>query len=221
VAARDETRLTAGWALRQILLLLHPFMPFVTEELAEKLGMEGTGEMLISARWPADALPPVDAVAAAEMDWVIALISQIRAVRAEMNVPPGAKIPAFLQGADAGLLARLESHRDYVLRLARLSSIGPLAGEPPKGSVQVVVDAATNVVLPLAEVIDIAAERARLEREIGKLDGEIGKIDAKLGNANFVARAPEDVVEEQRERRADAAAAKEKLAQALERLRSA
>jgi len=215
-AAKAETQATAAWALGRILVLLHPFMPFVTEELAEKLGY-GHADGLIRAAWPEWDESLVDAGAAAEMDWVTRFVSEIRGVRSEMNVPPGAKIEALLQGASGETLRRLDTNRDLVSRLARLDTVAPLAGDPPKGAVQVVVDECT-IVLPLAGVIDIAAERARLEREIGKVDGEIRKIDGKLGNEAFVAKAPREVVEEQQERREDFTATRERLEAALARL---
>jgi valyl-tRNA synthetase len=133
-----------------------------------------------------------------------------------MNVPAGAKVPLILIGASAETAARLDRHRDLIVRLARLDRV-TLAGEVPKGAAQIVLDEAT-LVLPLAGIIDIAAERARLEREVKKLAGEIAGIDKKLANPAFIAKAPEEVVEEQRERRADAEAASRRLGQAVARL---
>ena len=214
--ARTETQRTAGWVLDQILLLLHPFMPFITEELAQH---RGRSELLICSPWPHYDERLSDSATAAEVDWVIDLVSGVRTIRAEMNVPPAARIPALLQGAGEETLRRLGAHRDYILRLARLERIEPLAGAAPAGAVQLVAGEAT-VMLPLAEVIDLAAERARLQRELSKVAAEIGKIDQKLGNENFVRRAPAEVVEEQQERRADFVATRTKLEQALERLRA-
>src|SRR5690606_1596427 len=170
-AARKETQATTGWVLDRLLLRRHPFMPSVTEELAEK---RGRTDPLITSRWPEPDAARADPAAAAEMDWVIRLITQIRAVRAEMNVPPGARITALLQGASDETLRRLDIHRGYILRLARLETIEPLSGEIPAGAVQVIVDECT-VALPLADVIDLAAERARLQRELDKTAAEIGK----------------------------------------------
>ncbi len=215
-AAKAETRATALWVLHQALHLLHPAMPFVTEELWEKTGGEG---LLITARWPAFADALLDPAAEAELGWLVRLVSEIRAVRSEMNVPVAAKIPLLIKGASAETTARLARYRDVTSTLARLASVAP-AGEAPKGAVQIVLDEAT-LMLPLADVIDLAQERARLDKELKRLDAAIKSIDAKLGNESFVAKAPPEVVEEQRERREEAAAAKCKISDALARLAAA
>ncbi|MCH9012060.1 MAG: valine--tRNA ligase [Proteobacteria bacterium] len=216
-AAAAETRATIGWALSQLLHLLHPFMPFITEELWAHLGGTKDGRLITSA-WPSYGADLIDPDAAGEMDWVIRLISEVRAVRAEMNVPAAAKIPLLLRDANATNQARLERHRDLVTRLARLSSLETLdGGEVPKGAVQIVLDEATAV-LPLAEVIDVSKELDRLQREMTKAECEIAKFDKKLANAQFLSKAPSAVVEEQRERRAESAQLRDKLAAALERL---
>jgi valyl-tRNA synthetase len=215
-AAAAETRAAIGWTLGQILHLLHPIMPFVTEELWEHLGGADSGR-LITAPWPVYRDDTIDTEAMTEMDWVIRLISEVRAVRAEMNVPAAAKIPLLLRDANAANRARMERHRDLIERLARLGSLDTLDGEAPKGAVQIVLDEATAF-LPLAEVIDLDQERARLEREKDKAEGEIAKIDKKLANQQFLAKAPPDVIETQHERRAESAQLRDKLAAALERL---
>ncbi|MBO6783833.1 MAG: valine--tRNA ligase [Alphaproteobacteria bacterium] len=216
-AAKAETRATAGWVLQQVLKILHPFMPFITEELWESFG-DGDG-MLIHAAWPAADIAPVDEASKAELDWAVRLISEVRTVRNELNVPAGAKIPAILRGASDETKARLERNRDQVLRLARLGDIA-VDADVPSGAVQTVIDEAT-LALPLADVIDLDAERARLSKEIEKLDKEITGYDKKLANENFTSKAPEEVVEEQRTRRADAAETRAKLESALERLKAA
>ena len=151
------------------------------------------------------------------MDWVIRLISEVRAVRAEMNVPAKAQIGLWLNGAGEENLRRLQDHAEAIIRLARLEGI--LAGdrEVPTGAVQIVLDDAT-IVLPLSEIIDIARERERLSRELDKARGEIAKLDMKLSNRGFLAKAPEHVVEEQHERKRDAESAELRLAAALARL---
>jgi valyl-tRNA synthetase len=214
--AKAETRATTGWVLDEILQLLHPFMPFITEELWEKLGA-GRDSGLIRARWPEFGTDIADASAQAEMDWVVRLISTVRAVRSEMNVPAGAQIPLLLKDASPEAVRRLDTYRDIILRMARLSSAQPTAEPAPKGAIQAVLEEAT-VVLPLAGVIDVDQEKARLSKEIDKHTADIAKIDQKLGNANFVSRAPAEVIEEQRDRRATAEAARQKLADALARL---
>jgi valyl-tRNA synthetase len=213
-AAAKETRATAAWALDRLLHLLHPFMPYITEELAAELG--NGGAMLVSSPWPElDGLG--DAEAAAEMDWVVRLITAVRSVRSEMNVPAGARIPLSLKNANGATKTRLAAHRDLIMTLARLSSLDADDAAVPAGALQDVLDEAT-LVMPVAGVIDMRAERDRLAKEIAKLDSEIGKFDKKLANAQFLSKAPPEVVEEQKARRADAAQAKTKLEQAMGRL---
>ncbi len=221
-AAKMETRATAAWVLDQILALLHPFMPFVTEELWESLADHHGAprkSMLIHADWPKPDAWRQDKAADAEMDWVIRVVSDIRSVRAEMNVPAAAKIPLLLKGAGEATQGRMRLHEEVIKRLARLDWIRPTDDIPP-GAVQIVVDEATYV-LPLADVVDLAQETKRLEGELTKLAGEIDKIDAKLGNEKFMAKAPEDVIEEQRERRAEAENRTARIREALGNLRSA
>ena len=212
-AAKAETRATTAWVLDQILHLLHPFMPFITEELWEQLA-EDRSTKLITSFWPESRAK--DAAADAEMEWLVKLISSVRAVRAEMNVPPSAKVPLLVKGASAETKARLALHDGIIQTMARAAGI-ELVEEAIKGAVQVVVDEAT-VLLPLAGVIDIAQEKARLSKEIAKLAGEIDKVEKKLSNEAFIAKANPAVVEEQRERRDEWAAAKTKLEDALARL---
>jgi valyl-tRNA synthetase len=219
-AAKEETRRTAAWALDAALKLLHPFMPFLTEELWARLGEYGAKRerMLIVESWPDLAATPRRADAEAEIDWIIRLIGETRSTRAELNVPPAAKIPLLLIGASKENAARLERYQDHIDRLARLD-YSTTAEEAPPGSVTFVLDEAM-VALPLEGVVDFAAEAARLEKDIAKLDGEIGKLSSKLANPDFVAKAPEEVVEENRERLEEAEASKMKLAAALARLRN-
>ncbi|MEO5337916.1 MAG: valine--tRNA ligase [Magnetospirillum sp. WYHS-4] len=217
---KAETRAAAAWALDAILHVLHPMMPFITEELWEAWADVPRPHRLVAAAWPELPASLFDGAAAAEMDWVVRLVSLVRTVRAEMNVPPGAKIPLLVKDASEATRTRLATHDTVIRSLARLESVEFLAGPPPKGAVQDVLDEAT-LVLPLAGVIDVAAERARLDKEIKKLDDEVAKVDKKLANESFVAKAPPEVVEEQRERRADHAAKRDKLKDALARLKDA
>ncbi|WP_142850284.1 valine--tRNA ligase [Telmatospirillum sp. J64-1] len=223
--AKAETRATAAWALDMILHVLHPFMPFITEELWEQMAEQDgvanpRANRLISAEWP-KLEGVLDAEADAEMDWVVRLVTAVRAVRSEMNVPPSARFPLYLKDASEVTRKRLDTHRDKIATLARLDRIEVTdEGVPTAGAVQVVVDEATAV-LPLGDVIDIAQEKARLTKEIAKLDGEIAKVDKKLGNEAFLAKAKPEVVEEQRERREEWALAKAKLVEALDRLSAA
>ncbi len=217
-AAKAETRATAAWVLDQILLILHPFMPFMTEELWATTAGPARKGLLVTAAWP-NLSSLGDATADAEMNWVTRLISDIRSVRAEMNVPAGAKIPMFIKGASPESLERLARHKDLILRLARLAS-ADTTDATPTGALQIVLDEAT-VLLPVADVVDFKTESARLTKELGKLEGEIGKIDAKLGNEKFLSSAPEEIVEEQRERKVEAEAARAKLTAALKMLQGA
>jgi valyl-tRNA synthetase len=217
-AAKAETRATTAWALSQLLHLLHPFMPFVTEELFEQAG--GGGRPLITAAWPSHERVTVDERAATEMDWVIRLISEIRSVRSEMNVPPSAQLTMLMRDAGPASRQRLATHLELIRRLARLDKVSVDGAAAPKGAAQIVIDEAT-VMLPLADVIDVGKEHARLTKDIAKLAGEAGKIESKLGNEQFVAKAPPDVIEEQRERLADARRALQKLTAARDRLLSA
>jgi valyl-tRNA synthetase len=217
--AKAETRAVTAWVLAEIVHYLHPLMPFITEELWEHLAGDKAGR-LITARWPAHAKTIRDAAASAEMDWVVRLISTVRAVRAEMNVPAGAQIALLLKDAGPESVRRLKTHHDLILRLARLASADPLSTEAPKDAVQAVLDEAT-IVLPLAGVIDLAQERARLAKEIARLESDVDKIAKKLGNEQFIAKAKPEVVEEQRERHDEAVQARDKLKAALERLKSA
>ena len=214
--AKAETRATTAWARDQILKLLHPFMPFVTEELWALTAPSPRDTLLISAPWPKLEAPSGAQAASAEMNWVIDLIKGVRSVRAEMNVPAGAKIPLVLTAANAAAKARLERNRDVILTLARLTSADS-ADAIPKGSAQFVLEEAV-IGLPLGDVIDFAKERARLEKDLSKAKEEIARFDAKLSNEQFVAKAPEDVLAEQREKRAEAAALAARLGEAISRL---
>jgi valyl-tRNA synthetase len=190
-------------------------MPFITEELWDKLGHRAEHGALIGQPWPAPTA--IDEAADAEMGWLVRLISDIRSARAELNVPASAKLKLLVVGGNATTKQRLDTHRAAIERLSRVEGIDPAATGAPKASLQIVVGEATYA-LPVGDVIDLTAEGARLQKEIKKLADEVGKIDAKLGNAAFVSRAPEEVVEEQRERRAQAEQTRTRLSAALERL---
>ena len=218
-AAKAETRATSAWVLGRILHLLHPVMPFLTDELWDSL-TDGKGDTLLTAEWPRPDATWHAPEALAEMDWVVRLIEAVRGVRSEMNVPPGAKIALSLKGASETTLKRFAAHKSLILTLARLESAEPLTGDVPKGAIQFVVDEAT-VVLPIAGLIDVAQEQARLKKEIAKTDAEIAKVVAKLSNEAFVAKAPADIIEENRERQAAFETAKAKLTEALARLSAA
>ena len=216
-SAKAETRATAAWALDQILAILHPFMPFVTEELWAEAGKFGAPRqaMLILSEWP-DLAGLEDAAADADLNWLIDVITNVRSVRSEMNVPAGAKLQMVVVGAGEETLRRLVAGTSLITRLARLEEISPQAAVPGE-SAQFVVGEATFA-LPLAGVIDIDVEKARLEKEVAKLDGEITQIDKKLGNEQFVAKAPEEVIDEQKSRREAAVERRHHILEALKRL---
>ncbi len=214
-SARAETRAMTAWVLGQILRLLHPVMPFITEELWQYFAGEDAG-LLIAASWPELSPDMADRAAAAEIEWVVAAISAIRAVRAEVNVPPGSRVPLLVKDAEPAAAGRLERHREHFIRLARVERIERVE-TIPTGSVQAMVEGAT-LILPLGDIVDLDREKARLAKEIGRLDAEIAKIGAKLGNPNFVAKAKPEVVEEQRLREAEAGRDRDRLHAAFERL---
>ena len=216
--AQAETRATMAWALDEALKLLHPFMPFVTEALWEEIGKGAGGRetMLVHAPWPRPEAGLRDARAEAEIGWVIRAIEAIRSVRAEMNVPAGARTGLVVTGAGPDVMERIARNRALIERMGRLSGIE--AGEAvPRGAATIALeDCALS--LPLAGVIDIAAERARLDRTLDKLAREIGQIEGKLGNEKFLEKAPEAEIEKQRERLAAAGAERERLEMARARL---
>jgi valyl-tRNA synthetase len=209
--AKDETRATVAWVLEKIVALLHPIMPFVTEELWSR--NLGRTPLALSA-WPEPGFE--DEAAAAEINWLVELITAIRSVRSEMNVPAGAMMPLAVAGASAETRQRLANHDAVIRRLARIESI-KLENEPVKGAVQLHLGEAT-LSLPLGDVIDLSAEKQRLEKELERIAKEIAKIDAKLGNKQFLDKAPQEVVEEQRDRRDDLVQLRDKTEAASRRL---
>ncbi|KQT17725.1 valine--tRNA ligase [Methylobacterium sp. Leaf399] len=218
-ASKAETQATVAFLIDQIAKLLHPFMPFLTEELwaIKGEGIAGRG-LLALAPWP-DLSTLADPQAEAEIGWVVDLVSEIRSARSETNVPAGAQIPLVIVGADEALRARARQWQDTLLRLARLSQI-TFAQTAPRNAVQLLVRGSVAA-LPLEGIVDLAAEVVRLNKEAAKAASEIAKIEAKLGNADFLARAPDEVVDEQRERRDAEAARLEKIREALARLAEA
>ncbi len=217
-AAKDETRAMAAWALDEILKLLHPFMPFITEELWAVTAEQGPkrSALLALTEWPSGP-GAYDVKAEAEIGWVIDVITAIRSLRAEMNV--NVPLPLILAGASDQVWARAQRWSDFLNRMARMSEISS-AATAPKGSVQLVVRGEVAA-LPLIGVIDIVAERARLAKEMAKADADIARVDAKLGNEKFVANAPEEIIEGEKEKREEAVGRKEKIAEALDRLKGA
>ena len=217
-AARAETRAMTAWTLDQTLKLLHPGMPFITEELWGELGKAGPPResLLIGAAWPELPDAWVDPAAEAEIGWLIDLVTEVRSLRAEMNVPPSARPPLAMVQPDEEGAARLARHRDLILTLARVSA-AETAEAAPAGAVTF-VSGGGAFALAVADFIDLAAERARLGKEIAGFDSDIAHVNKKLGNPNFVVRAAPDVVEEQRQKLAEAEAGLARLQAALARL---
>ena len=212
-AMDEETKAVAGWAFDQILVMLHPFMPFITEELWNLTGTRETE--LIVARWP-QALYAVDREAQAEIDWLIRLISAMRTARTELNVPPGARLPVVVQDASEETRRRIDRQGAALARLGRVESLSfgdAVAG----GAAQIVVDEATFI-LPLEGVIDIAAEKARLAKALAAAQKERDSLSGRLGNPSFVEKAKPEAVAKAREDHAEKAAEAERLAAALDRL---
>lgn len=217
--AKFETRATAAFVLDEIFKLLHPFMPFLTEELWGLTGQTGPKResLLALSAWPKlDGLE--NETAEAEIGWLVDLVSAVRSVRSEMNVPAAQQVPLVLVGSK-DMQGRAGRWEDALKRLARLSEIS-FADAPPQGSVQLLVRGEIAA-MPLKGVVDLAAERARLDKELGKVDSDIARIDQKLNNPKFVENADEEVVDEQREKREEAVGRREKIVEALERLKGA
>jgi valyl-tRNA synthetase len=216
---KSETQAAIAYVLDVIYALLHPFMPFVTEELWAIKGEAGPARAgpLALGPWPAGDKGG-DAAAEAEIGWVVDLISQLRSLRSEMGIAPATPLPLLLIKASDSTRAVVGAWGDTIQRMARVSGFEFVDAQPAGAAPIVIRDVVAA--LPLAGVVDIDAESARLEKEIAKERAEIAKVDAKLGNADFIARAPEEVVEENRERREASLSRIEKMQAALDRLKS-
>jgi valyl-tRNA synthetase len=215
-----ETRATIAWTFDEILKLLHPFMPFITEELWARMAENGITRdaVLTLTDWPRHS-GLEDAAAKEEIGWVIKLVSEVRSVRSEMNVPAGAKIPLEVVTASSIERERLDRHEGTISRLARLSNL--IHVDEASGGSAVVVFDDTTAALPLKDVIDLDVERCRITKEIDKAKSEIQKIDGKLANPKFVKKAPGEVVEENRARRRDFEGQVLRFEAALKRLEAA
>jgi valyl-tRNA synthetase len=218
-AAKAESQAVAAFVLDEIYKVLHPFMPFMTEELWARTTPDGQERqsLLCHAAWPEPSFQDVEA--AAEINWLVDLVSGIRSVRSEMNVPPAAIAPLVLVGANAATRERLARHEPAIKRLARVGNITHSV-TAPKGSAQIVVNEAT-VCLPLGDLIDLKAEAERLQKEVAKVTEDIARILKKLSNEKFVANAKEEVVEAERQKLVELQEAQEKLQAALLRVRAA
>ncbi len=219
-AVRAEVRATTAWVLDQILILLNPFMPYLTEELYAHLAKRPAGTMLLTSPWPAYPAGLTRPAAMQEMDWLCRVIAAIRSVRADMNVPAGAKVRLLVKDAAPATQKRFKTYEEILRRMARLESLEMVQGAIPSGSIQTVVDEAV-LGLPIADIIDLDKEKARLNKEIDRLTGEISKVVQKLDNKEFVANAPEDVIAEHKSRKDLAEETVKKLSQALKQLGAA
>jgi valyl-tRNA synthetase len=218
--AKAETRAVTAWTLDQILKMLHPFMPFITEELWTHMVEYGVKRdtILALSQWPQlDGLVEIDAVE--EVNWLVNLISEIRSVRTEMSVPAGAKIPLVIVGADDVIRERVRRNEETLKRVARIDEID-FEDAAPKGAA-LVVAGETTAALPLAGIIDMAAEKRRLAKAIEGAEGDLKKMDAKLSNPQFIERAKEEAIEEAKERKAELEAEIIRFSAALKRLSDA
>ncbi|MFA5957827.1 valine--tRNA ligase [Hyphomicrobium sp.] len=219
-AAKSETRAVTAWTLDQILKMLHPFMPFITEELWTHMVEYGVKRdtLLCLSQWPnLNGLVEADAVN--EVNWLVNLISEIRSVRTEMSVPAGAKIPLVIVGADDVVRERIRRNDETLRRLARVDEID-FEETAPKGAA-LIVAGETTAALPLAGIIDMAAEKRRLAKAIEGAEGDLKKMDAKLSNPQFIERAKEEAIEEAKERKAELEAEILRFSAALKRLSDA
>jgi valyl-tRNA synthetase len=244
--AKSETRAVVAWVRDEILKLLHPFMPFITEELwavtsartqlltltpwPVKAELTAPQQALLTAVAcdPYSAAEPLanpskpyfrDETAEAEIGWVVDLVTAIRSIRSEMNIPPATLTPLVLIGVSAKSKARAERWSDVVKRMSRLADIS-FADHAPAGAVQLLIRGEVAA-LPLKGIVDVAAQRTRLGKEIAKADADIMRVDLKLGNKSFLANAPEGIVDDEKEKREAAVARKTKFVEALERLKGA
>jgi valyl-tRNA synthetase len=219
-AAIAETQAMTAWVRDEILKLLHPFMPFITEELWRVTAEEGPkrASLLALASWPAHSELSADD-AEAEIGWVIDLVSAVRSLRAEMNITMATEVPLVLVAVSAESEARAARWADMIKRLARLSRMSFLPSVPA-GAVQFLVRGEVAA-LPLVGVIDFAAEEARLKKELARAVSDIARVDAKLANPGFMRNAAEEVIEAEREKREEAEGRRKKLEEALARLRGA
>jgi len=218
--AAQATRWTALSVLEKSLRLLHPFMPFITEEIWQRvaglLGIEGDSIML--QPYPLHDASAIDVEAEANIEWIKGVIVAIRNIRGEMDISLGKAIPVFLRSGNESDRQRLDAYRPYLEKLAKLNSIEWLDKDATAPASATQLHGEAEILVPLAGLIDVAAEQARLQKEIAKLDGGLKAVSAKLANSKFVDNAPADVVEKEREKQQQLTAAVTALKTKLEQL---
>ena len=213
-ALKSETRATAAWVLDRILVILHPFMPFITEELWQNI--TNRDEKLIHQLW--DRYNNVDEKSLRDIDWAVGLITSIRSLRSEMNVKPSLKINIMLKDLSDDNIKALNSAKDIIKFLARVEDINVFESDAiAEGTAQIVYEEST-ILMPLAGIIDVDAEKSRLEKELSKQEAEADSLRGRLNNQGFVSKAPAQVVEEQRQKLGDLDIAIAKVKEALDRL---
>ncbi|MCD9027379.1 valine--tRNA ligase [Luteimonas sp. BDR2-5] len=219
-AAADSTRHTLLYVLESLLRLLHPLIPFVTEELwrqvAPRLGIDAATISLQAYPQPDSALVAQYAQAATDVEWLQQMVTALRRIRSELGVPPAKQIPLLTRSTHPADAARVQRFASQLQFLSRLSDIGILDGDPPPSASALVGELALFV--PLEGLVDLGAERARLDKELKRVEGELAKSTAKLSNDTFVQNAPAAVVEQERQRLADWTAQRDALAAQRARL---
>ncbi|MEM9733475.1 MAG: valine--tRNA ligase [Pseudomonadota bacterium] len=213
-AAKTEARAVAGYVLDQIYALLHPFMPFMTEELWQQTA-NGRDTLLCHAAWPTAVVD--DEAAADSINWLIEVVSEIRSARSEMNIKPSLMVPLVVANGDNETRSLFDTHQAAIERLARVETIS-FADSVPDGAAQIVVSGQT-ICIPLAGLINFDAEIARLDKDLKGIEKDIAQAQGKLNNEKFVANAPEAVIEENKARLADRQNRREKVLAALARVR--
>lgn len=215
-ALAEETKQTLGWALEKLLRLMHPVMPFITEEIWLTLtGNQGADKLLMSQAWPDAKSWPKDEKSMEDVDWLINVITAVRTARSENNVPNKAEVVATVKGANETEITRFKAYEGFIKGMTKVAGFEPHTGDLAKTDVVAVAEG-LEIVLPLEGVVDFEAEKERIQKEIAKFEAELGKINGMLGNENFVKRAPEHVVTEQQEKRDAIMADLSKLKQVLE-----
>ena len=219
-ALKTEVRGTTGWVLDQILTLLNPFMPYITEELYAAIAKRDADVTLLSGDWPEYDKALTNDAAKAEIQWVQMVIGEIRSIRADMNVPAKAEIDLLVNDASAETQANLEKYAAMIKQMAKISNLNAQASETPKGAIKTIIREATYI-LPIADLIDLDQERERLNKEIVKLEENVNKISQQLDNKNFVANAPEEIIAEKKGIVEQDREKQKKLGQALRQLDAA